>query len=159
MVAWNTSGHDVARHLRMLLGQAVQAGLVRRDDVANEGDGFVGLFQTDEGILEASCHLDIPLAAGAGCGLSLLSPRVAQTAVESSDFSPPLVENIHEILNVLGGLKNGAGLPHVMLRQVLRTRDASDMEREEWMQLPLEGSIEVTIALYGSGRMTIRSRA
>lgn len=159
MVAWNTSGHDVARHLRMLLGQAVQAGLVQREGAAQEEDGFIGLFQTDAGILEASCHLDIRLAAGAGCALSLLSPRIANTVAETSEFSSALVENIHEVLNVLGGLKNGTGLPHVALHRVLRTSDASDGEREEWMQLPLEGSIEMTIALYGTGRMTIRSRA
>ncbi len=158
MVAWNTAGRDIAHHLSQLLGIPVKAGIVRREKIPAEEDGFTGLYRNDAGMLEATCHLDVPLAAGMGSALSLLSPHLASEAAKTAEFSPSLTENIHEVLNVLAALKNGAGLPHVALRQMLRSPEASESERTEWFELPLEGCVEVTLGAYGSGRMTLRAR-
>ena len=157
MVQWNTSGHDFSRHLSLLVGQSVKAGFVQRQKTWREADGFVGLFRTDEGALEASCHLDLPLAAGLGCALSLLSPHAAKEAVESANFSPELLENIHEIFNVIGGLKNGPGQPHVVLAGVFRVLEGADDAPLNWRDLPCEGFIQLNLNLHGSGAATLRA--
>ena len=159
MVAWNVAGSEVASHLSQLLGIPVKAGFLKREKIATEEAGYIALYRTDEGHLEGTCHLDIPLAAGVGSALSLLSPHLAMEAAKSSDFSPALVENSHEVLNVLAALKNGPGVPHVALRQLIRAEEAQEAERLAWMELPLEGSVEISLGAHGSGRMTLRARS
>ena len=63
--------------------------------------------------LVAVLGLDLSLAAYAGAALGLLPPGGAQDSIEDKRLSPMLAENVQELCNILTGLLNREGAPHV----------------------------------------------
>ena len=160
MTRWNASRYDLARLLTTLLGRSVRVALADPQPFPEDRDGFCATYVDDEGILEATCHLELSLAAAAGCALSLLSPNLVEDAVTARDIAPPLFENILEICNVLAVAKNGPGLPHVTLDTLVRTpRDLSKELRTVLHTMPVASTLRVHIENYGDGLLGLRARS
>src|SRR5437773_934901 len=96
--------------------------LLGRDVSVKPGDPFTTTAHTLTAIyvddnLRMACviGLDLPLAAYSGAALGLMPAGGAQDCIEDKALSPVLAENVSELCNILTGLLNRDGAPHVRL--------------------------------------------
>jgi hypothetical protein len=111
----------------------VLEGLLGREIAISEGEPVVSKLKSPAAIavytdanlgLRAVITLDLALAASAGCALGLLPAALVSTAVEEKALPGAVVENLHEVLNVMTSVFNVPGAPHLSLSKVVSPGDA-----------------------------------
>ena len=146
---------EVQSTISDLLGTAVTVAptapfVVRADRLAT-----VAVYTTDDGAEGVLCLSDLSLAAGAGAALAMLEPEAAEEGVRDGTVDEALLENLHEVLNVMTSLLNPKGSSRVKLRALHAPplRLANDVRvavlRPEWRL-----DLEVAIAGYPGGGLS-----
>jgi hypothetical protein len=79
----------------------------------------VAMYVDGTGRLAAVLGMDLTLAAYAGAALGLMPPGAAKDSIEEKKLSPMLTENVQELCNILTGLLNREGTPHLTLYRVV----------------------------------------
>lgn len=109
---------EVRDLLNGLLGQPVDLEMCNAWGPAAQDAATIAEFVSDTGALEAIAVLDLPLAVFTGAALGLLPAGGALDMVEERQPSAMVVDNVHEVLNILATLFNVADHPHVRLSAV-----------------------------------------
>ena len=94
---------------------------------------------------------DLPFAAYPAAALGLVPPGGARDSVKEGELTETLEDNAYEVFNVLSRLFNGAGRPHVKLRD---TFAAGDCPADAWRMVSspeIQYCVEIEVDGYGSG--------
>lgn len=139
-------------------------GLLGRDVDTNHGDPFAGepkalttyaVFVDDRLGTRAVAVADLPFSAFASAAIGLVPLGGAEIAIEESDLSPMLQENLYEVLNVLASVFNVDGAPHVKLYAVHHVGQAVPGDVAGYAaMLGRRLDLELKIASYGAGRLS-----
>jgi hypothetical protein len=142
--------------LEDLLGREVTvsyADPVVKDDLPTT---VVAVYVDSAPRLVAVIGLDLPLAAYAGAALGLMPAGGAEDSIEDKELSPTLAENVRELLNILTGLLNREGVPHVKLYGVHLPGEAVPSDAAaHLLALGRRLDVQVEIARYGAGRLSL----
>ena len=124
--------------------------VVRHDRLAT-----VAVYTTDDGAEGVLVLCDLSLAAGAGAALAMLERAEAEAGVRDGTVDEALLENLHEVLNVMTSLLNPKGGSRVKLRALHAPplRLANDVRvavlRPEWRL-----DLDVAITGYPGGGLS-----
>jgi hypothetical protein len=147
---------DVRDLFEELLGRGVD---VSPADPVRSGElpkTMVSLYVDDSLKLAAVVGMDLPLAVYSGAALGLLPPNGARDAVADGQLSPMLAENVGEVCNVLNGLINHEGLPHVRLYQTfVPGEDPPPDAAGQLLALGRRLDLKVEVAGYGTGKFSL----
>ncbi len=142
--------------LEDLLGREVS---VRPGDPLQAADltQVVAALYVDSSLrLSALVGMDLPLAAYAGAALGLMPAGGAQDSIEEKSLSPMLAENISELCNVLTGLLNREGAPHLKLYQLFKPGETVPTDAgAHLLALGNRLDLQVEVSRYGSGRFAL----
>lgn len=150
-------GEDVQTLLVDLLGRAVDVE-DGRDFVGPDGAGaaVVADYVTDEGRVAALALLDPELASRSGAALLMVPAAVADESVAAGELTPMLLENLHEIVNVMARLLNGERSPHVRLRSLQTLPGDLSHDAVALLAAPeARRAFDVVIDGYGPGRLEL----
>lgn len=142
----------VRNMLEDLLGREVTVTPADAVVAADLPTMVVAVYVDGAGRLAAVLGMDLPLAANAGAALGLMPPGAAEDSIEDKQLSPMLAENVQELCNILTGLLNREGAPHVSLHQVFVPGEA--LPSDAAAQMLAYGQrldVKVEIARYGAG--------
>ena len=100
--------------------------------------------------------MDLKLAAFAGAALGLLPVGGAEDAIDDKELYPNLAENVGELCNILTGLLNREGAPHVKLDRVVYPGESIPNDAQAHL-LALGRRIDLTVDIqrYGSGTFSL----
>ena len=117
----------------------------------------VAVYVTDRTATGAVCVCDIALAANLGAALAMIPAGAAKDAATSGLLSANLAENFYEIVNILASVFNdGDGAPHLRLWSVHAPGDKLPADVAAYVaQVPRRLDLDLTIAGYGPGRLSI----
>lgn len=158
--AWHLPLPDqVAPLLRDLLGR--QVSTAKAKGPMPSGAMVVATYVVDEGPLSALCVLDFQLAAHVGAALMMMPAGVADESVRAKKLDETLLENAREVLNIGSRWFMPPEAPHVKMADVyvLQPGGAVPAPVAALMKAPPKSvAVEVTIAGYKGGRLTLCSR-
>jgi hypothetical protein len=142
--------------VRVMLGDLVGRDVDVTPGQPVTGRACVAVFVTDHLQMAGLALLDLPLSAYLGGALALLPPGGVADMVEEKDLSTLVVENVHEVLNVLAGIFNVPGACHVRLFRVYSPgeplpQDIRDAAAMHGARLDLA----VAVAGYGKGALSL----
>ena len=137
----------IATMLESLLGREVYVTPGDPGETAYAGR-YIG--QGDE--LAAVGLADMALVAYAGSALSMVPPATAKDVAASGDPTEPMVENLHEVLNVSASLLIDAGSDHVRLDGI-KPAEALDADTAELIASGTVTGFTVDIDGYGKGSL------
>ena len=138
--------------LEDLLGREVTVTPADPATACNLPKMAVALYVDGAGRLNAVLGMDLPLAAYAGAALGLLPPGAAEDSIEEKQLSPMLRENVQELYNILTGLLNKEGGPHLTLYRVVAPGEALPTDAAaQLLALGNRLDVKVEIARYGGG--------
>lgn len=142
--------------LEDLLGREVT---VTPTEPAEAGDlpaMVVALYVDQNNRLVAVLGMNLPFAAYAGAALGLLPPGGAEDAIEDKQLSPMLAENVHELCNILTGLLNREGGPHVRLHEVVFPGEGLPADAQaHLLAYGRRLDIKAAISRYGGGKLSL----
>jgi hypothetical protein len=109
----------------------------------------------DDGLrLSALLILDLALAAYAGAALGLMPVGGAQDCIDDKELSKTLADNVAELCNVLTGLLNREGLPHLRMYHLhLPGESLPNDVAAHAVALGNRLDLNVEISRYGAGRL------
>jgi hypothetical protein len=146
----------VRNMLEDLLGREVT---ITPGDPVTAGDlptMAVALYVDGADRLAAVLGMDLTLAAYAGAALGLLPAGAAQDSIEEKQLSPMLRENVQELYNILTGLLNKEGEPHVTLYQVVAPGEAVPSDAAaHLLAIRNRLDVKVEISRYGGGAFAL----
>lgn len=142
----------VRNMLEDLLGREVvvtPANPVTKDDLAAM---VVAMYVNSGGKLAAVLGMDLTLSAYAGAALGLMPAGAAEDSIEDKQLSPMLLENVQELCNILTGLLNKEGGPHLTLYRVVAPGESIPSDAAaHLLALGNRLDVKVQIARYGGG--------
>lgn len=116
----------------------------------------VALYVGEANRLVAVLGMDLSLAAYAGAALGLLPPGGAEDSIEDKQLSPMLAENVQELCNILTGLLNREGVPHVRLHSVVLPGDVVPTDAQaHLLAYGRRLDAKVAVARYGGGKLSL----
>ncbi|SES39615.1 hypothetical protein [Actinokineospora terrae] len=136
-------------------------GLLGREVTVNvtdpAGDAPVAaVYQHNDQSLAGVIGFDLPLAANTAAAMGLVPPGGAEACVEDGELSPLLTDILGEVSNILTGMFNVPGRPHVKFH-ALHT-SAAEVPADVRSHLAALGNrldLTVGIAGYKGGVMSI----
>jgi hypothetical protein len=138
--------------LEDLLGREITVTPADPPEAGNLPTMVVALYVDSGGRLAAVLGMDLSLAANAGAALGLLPAGAAEDSIEEKRLSPMLAENVQELCNVLTGLLNREGAPHVKLyKVVLPGEQLPNDAAAHLLALGQRLDVRTEIARYGGG--------
>jgi len=142
--------------LEDLLGREVSVTPADPVDAAALPQMTIALYVDNSTRLVGVLGMDLPLAAYAGAALGLMPAGGAEDSIEDKELSPMLMENVQELCNILTGLLNREGGPHIKLHQVVSPGgklpgDAASLMLAFGNRL----DVKVDISRYGSGQFSL----
>jgi hypothetical protein len=149
--------HPVRNLLEDLLGREVTLTPADPVKAADLPSTVVAVYTDTTGKLAGVVGLNLPLAAYAGAALGLLPPGGAEDSIDEKELSPMLAENVQELCNILTGLLNREGAPHVKLHAVHLPKQGT-VPNDAAAQLLALGNrldVEVQITRYGGGKLSM----
>jgi hypothetical protein len=139
-----------------LLGKSIRAGTCDPSTIKDAGNGTVGVYLTDDGVLGALCVCDLALSAFAGAAMAMIPAAVAKTAVSSGRLPENILEILSEILNIAVSLFNKEGHPHLALKRILKpSEEWPDDIKNLWNSATSHSNYRLDIPDYGAGRVTL----
>jgi hypothetical protein len=116
----------------------------------------VALYVDGAGRLAAVIGMDLTLAANAGAALGLLPAGAAEDSIEDKQLSPMLRENVQELYNILTGLLNKEGEPHLTLYRVVAPGEALPSDAAaHLLAIRNRLDVKVEISRYGGGLLAL----
>ena len=147
---------EVRDLLEDLLGRPVAvnpANPVLAEDVPRT---MVSLYVDDTLRLAAVIGLELSLAVYAGAALGLVPPGGAQDSVAEGVVSPMVAENVTEVCNIMAGLLNRPGGPHIRMHQRYLPGQAPPTDAASWLlALGRRLDLNVEVGGYGGGRLSV----
>jgi len=116
----------------------------------------VAVYVDDRGSIRAVAVCDLAFSARAGAALALIPAPVAEEAIEGNRLDETLTDNLRELLNVVSAAFNVPNAAHVRLHELhpAGMPVPSDIQGR-MLTLGRREDLEVTIAGYGEGRLSI----
>jgi hypothetical protein len=146
----------VRNMLEDLLGREVTVNPANAVVAKDVPTTLLALYVDSANRLAAVLGLDLALAAYTGAALGLLPVGGAQDSIEDRGLTPMLAENVRELCNVLTGLLNKEGAPHLKLHQVYLPGEQPPSDAVAYLlALGRRVDLEVAVARYGSGRFSL----
>lgn len=144
-----------AKHIGSLLGMPV---VVKKGAPADlKGPLAVALINDEQNQLVCVIQFDMASAGSAGAALSRIPAGAVQDAMKKGTLEPGLMENFHEIVNLLTVLTTGALGKRTILGAVAQGKDATPAaaqafvtkaKNKSFMQLVVPGYPTGTFALH-----------
>jgi hypothetical protein len=120
------------------------------------GIASVAVYVTDQMRMAGLALLDLPLSAYIGGALALLPAGGVADMVEEGELSALVEENVFEVANVLAGIFNTRGAPHVRLFRVYEPGEALPADvRDAAAMYGARLDLVVSIAGYGKGALSL----
>ncbi|WP_026421651.1 hypothetical protein [Actinokineospora inagensis] len=144
---------QVRETLANLLGREIK---VNPTDPPSADAPVVAVYQRNDQKLAGVIGFSLPLAANTAAAMGLVPPGGAEACVEDGELSPLLTDILGEVCNILTGLFNRAGLPHVKFHAV--HTEAGSVPTDVRSHLASLGSrldLTVDIAGYKGGVLSI----
>jgi hypothetical protein len=110
--------HDLRLLLEDLTGRDTDLSTATRIEIG-AGAIVAAEMRDDEGGLAGLMLLDLDAAACLGAAIALVPKGIAQECIKEGELTPMLLENLGEVCNVVSGLFNKDGSPHVRLGAVV----------------------------------------
>lgn len=149
-------GEEVRDLLTQLVGRTVtlrSTGAPR----PNAGPQAECTYVEPDGTVRAIASLDLELGAALGAALGLLPGPMVTEATRTGALSPPLLECLHEVVNVCARLLNRPGGAFVTLGQLPPPPDTlPEAVKTRMARASLQREYELEVAGYPRGRMVIR---
>lgn len=97
---------------------------------------------------------DLALSAYTAAAIGLVPPGSAEAAIECGELSESLVDNISEVFNIMAGLFNRDGAPHVRLYAWYPPGDPAPADITDLTAAFIgRNDLDVSIAGYGDGQI------
>ncbi len=91
-----------------------------------------------------------------GASLALIPAKAAADIVEERVLPHDMVENLHEVMNILGGLFNRHGAPHVRLFELHVPGHPPPTDISEHLRrLGQRSDLKVEVSGYGKGLLSV----
>ena len=117
---------------------------------------MVALYVDNALKLQAVIGLELSLAVYAGAALGLIPPGGAQDSVEEGVMTPVVAENVTEVCNIMAGLLNRPGAPHLRLYQRFLPGEGPPTDAVgNLLALGRRLDLNVDVSGYGSGKLSI----
>ncbi|MFI5840501.1 hypothetical protein ACIA8K_12415 [Catenuloplanes sp. NPDC051500] len=116
----------------------------------------VAIYVDAQNKVAAVLGMDLKLAAFAGAALGLLPVGGAEDAIDDKELYPNLAENVGELCNILTGLLNKEGGPHIKLDRVVYPGESLPNDAQsQLLALGRRIDLSVEIARYGTGTFSL----
>ena len=145
----------VASMLGTLLGKPVLAKPTKATTLGPRDRTLVGLYVRDDDSVDAVIVCDLAAAAALGCALALIHPSNAAECVKRGKLDEALLENLREVLNVMAGLVNHAGVPRLRLQAVVSTPPVPPSVVSYLTKRVQRLDVTLTVEGYASGTLSI----
>lgn len=146
---------QVRTMLEELLGRTVKATTTSIWSPTTTDRGAVAAYTDRFEAVRSLALCDLALSAFVGTAIGLVPVGQAEAAIEDQDLPEPILENLHEVLNVCAGLLNSPDSPRVRLHSVARPGEPLPAHvRALTTVLGPRLDLELTIAGYGTGRLS-----
>jgi hypothetical protein len=142
--------------LSALIGRDVTVAPGEPVAAATVSGGAAAVYVNDQLRLVAAAALDLALTAYLGGSLGLLPPARVRELLDEGSVSNSALENVVEVLNVVGVLLNVTGAPHVKLYSVVFPGDLPPADISELLN-SLGGRLDLNVAVpgYGLGALSL----
>ena len=147
---------DLSKTLVMLFGGNVPATPGKPVD-AKPGSGNVLISYVDDaGQVVAACICDVPLAANAGCALSMMPANAAKEAIKTKKLEPAMLDNLYEVANILSTLLMNDKTPHLRIATLYPDPGKIPAEVREMLG-KVRGHADFTLNIprYGNGCLSL----
>jgi len=119
---------------------------------AANGDDYAAVYVDENEMPGAVVLCDRAFATYAGAALSMMHPEVAKEALAEPELSQPILDNLHEIMNICTGLIISESTPHLRLQSVGLVADTKAVDTISGAAD--RGDYEVEIPTYGIGSLS-----
>jgi hypothetical protein len=138
-----------------LLGRDVEVSPSNdRTPVGREHLTMEAVYVDDQMRMRAVIVTDLALTAYCATAIGLVPPGGAEAAIEDGELSESLVDNISEVFNIMAGLFNRDGAPHVRLYAWYPPGDPAPADVADLTAAFIgRNDLDVSIAGYGDGQM------
>lgn len=141
--------------LTSLLGRNVTAKKAAPYPNTPRDPRIVATYMDDCGRVISICVCDLPFVANAGAALLMLPVSTAQECIAAREWSPDMLENLGEILNICRQCFQGPGR-HVAAQHIYTSVKDMPAAVIYTVSSPRQRvDLELAIAGYGSGRLSI----
>ncbi|MDH3604319.1 MAG: hypothetical protein OEU26_32335, partial [Candidatus Tectomicrobia bacterium] len=110
------TAEKVAAAFSSLLPRAVKVNNTGPGALPKDVPTVVAAYVEPDDTLRAVCICDLNLAGSAGAALTLFPPQTVRDSLKSGRLPQNLMENLHEVLNVMGSLFRGSGSSSLVLK-------------------------------------------
>jgi hypothetical protein len=112
------------------------------------------VYVDDQMRMRAVIVTDLALTAYAAAAIGLVPPGGAEAAIEDGELSETLVDNITEVFNIMAGMFNRDGAPHVRLYAWYPPGDPAPSDVADLAAALIgRNDLHVSIAGYGEGQI------
>jgi hypothetical protein len=149
--------HPIRNLLEDLLGREVTVSPADPVVAADLPTTVVAVYVGPAARMAAVVGMQLSLAAYAGAALGLMPAGGAEDSIQDKELSPMLAENVQELCNILTGLLNKEGAPHVKLHGVYLPKQQATPSDAQALLLALGRRLDlkVDIARYGGGKLSV----
>lgn len=125
-----------------------------RTPVGPEHLTMEAVYVDDQMKMRAVIVTDLALSAYTAAALGLVPPARAEAAIEDGELSESLVDNISEVFNIMSGLFNRDGAPHVRLYASYPPGEPAPSDVADLTAAYIgRTDLDVDIAGYGAGQI------
>lgn len=147
---------DVSKTLIMLFGGNVPATPGKPVNSKAGSNNLIASYVDDNGKVVAAFVCDIPLAANAGCALSMMPAAAAKEAIKTKKLEQAMLDNLYEVVNILSTLLMNDKTPHLKISALYPDISKLPTEVREMLNAA-KGHADFTINVprYGNGCMSL----
>ena len=147
---------DVSKTLVMLFGGNVPATPGKPLDLKPTSSNLLASYVDDDGKVVAAFVCDIPLAANAGCALSMMPANAAKDAIKTKKLESAMLDNLYEVANILSTLLMNDKTPHLRIATLYPELGKIPPEVQDMLRAARgHADFTVNIPRYGNGGMSI----
>jgi hypothetical protein len=111
---------------------------------------MVAVYSDDHFHLAAVLGMDLQLAARSAAAIGLVPAGAAEDCIAERELSKTLMENGFEVCNVIGGLLNRDGHPHIRMDRVIYPGETPPSDATGRL-LALGNRLDLTVTVHGYG--------
>ncbi|HAS52454.1 MAG TPA: hypothetical protein DCS21_12215 [Gammaproteobacteria bacterium] len=147
---------DVSKTLVMLFGGNVPATPGKPVDMKPNSGSLITNYVDDNGKVVAAFVCDIPMAANAGCALSMMPASAAKDAIKTKKLESAMLDNLYEVANILSVLLMNDKTPHLRVGTLYPEMGKIPPEVRDMLSAA-KGHVDFTVNIprYGNGCMSL----
>ncbi|MCB1740072.1 MAG: hypothetical protein KDK91_06865 [Gammaproteobacteria bacterium] len=144
----------VKNMLAMLYGDEVE--VADSADFDSGENTITAVYVSDDAKPVALVKCDVPFGAYAGAALSMIPAAGAKDAAEEGELSKMMLDNLHEVMNILSRVFLSDSTPHLRLGTMYKSLgELPGDARELGEQCGTQVHFQVEIPQYGSGKLSM----